>query len=325
MAAEANNPQIKNNPTLPSFNTDNPSLWLNLIEMAFNAYGVTDDSQRCYLTIAALPYTIQQEISDIIVPNSPISYDDLRTTIIKKTQIPAQKRMRKLLHDTPIGDKTPTQYLRHLRDLAGPDTDRNSPVIRSIFLNGIPNKVTMIVAPKADQPLDDIADIAERVFVHMDNSSMVISSPSLNALSLNPCANVFTPVPNQATTDLATLTATVNSLQLGERSTAASYQSALTNIQQQITALSSDFNTTATSLQRQITNLREETQHSRFTNYRQSREQSRDNTQRGNSRNNSSDRSSNGLCYYHHKYQEQARKCTQPCSWNGPPINNQGN
>ena len=36
MAAEANNPQIKNNPTLPSFNTDNPLLWLNLIEMAFN-------------------------------------------------------------------------------------------------------------------------------------------------------------------------------------------------------------------------------------------------------------------------------------------------
>jgi len=60
-----------------------------------------------------------------------------------------------------MGDRRPTQFLRHLRTLAGPSVPTD--VLRTLWTNRLPPNIQAIIAMHAQVSLDDVAQLADKI------------------------------------------------------------------------------------------------------------------------------------------------------------------
>ncbi|XP_018332529.1 uncharacterized protein LOC108742025 [Agrilus planipennis] len=152
-----------------------------------------------------------------------------------------------------IGDRKPSQFLRHLRSLAGNSTPEN--LLRTICSGRLPQSLQTVIATMKDKQLDEVAEIADYIMEASQTQSIIAAT--------------------------ATPTLQCDSIQQ------------LTN---KVQALQMDLN------------------HIRRHMARNSRTRSRSISSGTSSRKryNSNDRTS-GLCYYHSKFQDKARKCIPAC------------
>jgi hypothetical protein len=65
-----------------------------------------------------------------------------------------------MLHEE-LGDRKPTQFLRHLRSLAGPTVPDD--FLRPVWSGRLPNNIQTIVASQPKLSLDDVAELADRI------------------------------------------------------------------------------------------------------------------------------------------------------------------
>ncbi|XP_063629969.1 uncharacterized protein LOC134801359 [Cydia splendana] len=76
-------------------------------------------------------------------------------------EISQEQKIRQLMLHEELGDRKPTQFLRHLRSLAGPSVPDD--FLRQVWSGRLPNNVQTIVASQPRLPLDDIAELADRI------------------------------------------------------------------------------------------------------------------------------------------------------------------
>ena len=60
-----------------------------------------------------------------------------------------------------VGDRRPTQFLRHLRTLAGPSVPTD--FLRALWTNRLPPNIQTIVATQTQVSLDDVAELADKI------------------------------------------------------------------------------------------------------------------------------------------------------------------
>ncbi|CAI2737500.1 unnamed protein product, partial [Dicrocoelium dendriticum] len=103
---------------LPSFDFSNPRVWFAQVEAIFRFRKITSQSTMFSYVTAHLPSNIASEVIDILDPmplESP--YDKLKAAILKRTTASDETRLQQLLSGVELGDRTPSQLLRHMRSL----------------------------------------------------------------------------------------------------------------------------------------------------------------------------------------------------------------
>jgi hypothetical protein len=60
-----------------------------------------------------------------------------------------------------MGDRRPTQFLRHLRTLAGSSVPPD--VLRTLWINRLPPNIQAIIAAQSQDALDDVAQLADKI------------------------------------------------------------------------------------------------------------------------------------------------------------------
>ena len=304
---------------LPPFNAENTHHYLRMVDQAFKIYSISEDQDKAFLLITSLPFHLQTELSHTLETQSENKFELIKNALIEKTTIPERERMHKLLHEAVMGDRKPSAFLRHLRELAGNDSPDGG-LIRSIFLERLPNRIVVIIAPKSDQDLDSIAEFADRIYAHMDNSTSFSDRSYINNISAT--NDAFSPnvnSPNDFSATINLLTDKVNRLSM-DRNVKQENQSvaeAINRLNTQITALNTNFTSALSNLSSQISNL----QSSLNTNERHSRSTSRNNY----NRNTIPENQNNGICYYHRRFKHDAKYCTKPCSWKDSQPSTSGN
>ncbi|KAG8233642.1 hypothetical protein J437_LFUL013602 [Ladona fulva] len=104
---------------VPPFNPANPQLWFAQLEGHFRLTKIDDDNDRFDLVSANLDPRFAQEVEDIIInPPESRKYTRLREELSRRLCVSDHQRIKQLLSNEDIGDRKPTQYLRHLRVLA---------------------------------------------------------------------------------------------------------------------------------------------------------------------------------------------------------------
>lgn len=81
---------------------------------------------------------------------------------VKRLSVSRQKRVKQLLSQEELGDRKPSQFLRHLRNLAGPNIPDE--FLLSIWTSRLPNNVQFIIASKPNDSLEELSDLADRVY-----------------------------------------------------------------------------------------------------------------------------------------------------------------
>lgn len=174
---------------VPPFWAHKPSLWFINLEAQFTLANITADGTRYAHLISCLDSKYAAEVEDVITnPPATGKYDKLKGEIIRRLSSSQEQRVRQLLSQEEVGDRKPSQFLRHLRSLAG--TELNDEFLRSLWANRLPPYIQAIIATQNKLALDEVAQLADKVSEVMpphtqNNVAATTSTPSATSSSTN--------------------------------------------------------------------------------------------------------------------------------------------
>lgn len=161
---------------IPPFWPEKPGIWFAQIEGQFALSRITDDSTKFYYVISQLNYQYAAEVEDVITnPPKANRYEKLKSELIKRLSVSRENKVKQLLMHEELGDRKPSQFLRHLQNLAGPQIPED--FLRTIWASRLPGSMQAIIASQATQQLDTLADLADRIH------NIVPPSPQVAAAS----------------------------------------------------------------------------------------------------------------------------------------------
>lgn len=158
LAQEVNRVGIR----VPKFWPEKPLLWFNQLEAQFLLNGITVDATKFYYIMSQLEPKYAVEVEDILEnPPATNKYETLKRELIVRLSASQSQQIRQLLEQAEIGDRTPSQFLRHMRSLAG--TTVNEDFLRTLWASRLPNMTRAIVTAQTDIGLNKLAEIADQI------------------------------------------------------------------------------------------------------------------------------------------------------------------
>jgi cleavage and polyadenylation specificity factor subunit 1 len=133
---------------LPPLWPNRPAAWFTQAEAQFHLAGITNEITKFYYVISHMGERYVGEIEDIV--NSPPPrdpYTHLKNELIQRLYPTKEQRARQLFEFEEMGDRCPSQFLRHLRTLA---PDIPSDYLRSLWSSRLPPNVRAILAGLPD-------------------------------------------------------------------------------------------------------------------------------------------------------------------------------
>eukprot|EP00117_Sycon_ciliatum_P035864 scpid16937/ scgid27099/ len=164
---------------LPDFYPSDPALWFARAECLFSHRGITAQRTKFDYVAAALSEQFSMEVRELLIsPPQTEPYTTLKSQLIARTQMSEQKRLRRLLTEEELGDRTPSHLLRRMQQLIG-SSQLDESILRELFLQRLPSNAQLVLAstPKATS-LSELAAIADRVMETTQASVSAIQRPS---------------------------------------------------------------------------------------------------------------------------------------------------
>ncbi|XP_072375738.1 uncharacterized protein [Diabrotica undecimpunctata] len=129
---------------IPPFWTSDPEIWLLQVENQFALANITSNATKFNYIVANLETAYVSEVRDITVsPPATDRYIKLKTELIKRLSA-SQQKIKRLPEHEELGNRRPSQFLRHLQSLA--DTTIPDNIIRSLCLDILPSSTKAILA-----------------------------------------------------------------------------------------------------------------------------------------------------------------------------------
>lgn len=147
---------------LPSFWADKPAIWFAQAEAQFDLCHIRAQKTKFNHVIASLDSKYAGEVSDIILAPPEDCYDKLKSELVARLSSTVEQRTRQILQEEELGDKKPSQFLRHLRLLAG-STNIPDPLLQTIWLQRLPVSVQTILLSQPTLALDQLAQLADKI------------------------------------------------------------------------------------------------------------------------------------------------------------------
>lgn len=144
---------------IPPFWPEKPAIWFAQVEGQFAIMQVTDETAKFYHISANLDRQYAAEVEDILI--GPPDYQRLKDELIKRLSATRENQVKQLLSLEQLGNRKPSQFLRHLQRLAGPNIPAD--FVRTIWSSRLPTSMQPIVASQCTLPLDSLAELADRV------------------------------------------------------------------------------------------------------------------------------------------------------------------
>ncbi|CAH8674423.1 unnamed protein product [Schistosoma haematobium] len=149
---------------VPPFSRLNPRIWFAQVEVQFQRRNIRSQASKYSFVLGLLPTEVASEVSDLIdnIP-APNPFDQLKQAIIQRTSLSDENRLQQLLHECELGDKSPSQLLRHMRQLAGPYKFDDA-FLKEIWLQRLPTVVRQILcASSQPSDLESLASMADKI------------------------------------------------------------------------------------------------------------------------------------------------------------------
>ncbi|XP_025266334.1 uncharacterized protein LOC112638559 [Camponotus floridanus] len=145
---------------IPPFWPEDPELWFAQLEGQFTLGVITDYDVRYGNPLSKLEPRQTREIKDVIT-NLPSSnkYSAIKRALIQQLTDSQEQRIKQLLEREELGDRKPSQFLRHLSTLAG--TTVSDDLLRTLWLGHLPPQTQAILTTRKGDKLQDVAEQAD--------------------------------------------------------------------------------------------------------------------------------------------------------------------
>ncbi|XP_025267510.1 uncharacterized protein LOC112639004 [Camponotus floridanus] len=146
----------------PPFWPEEPELWFAQLEGQFALGGITQDATKYLYVIAHIETKYAREVRDIItqLPEAG-KYKAIKKALIQRLTITHEQRTRQLLEHEELGDRKPSQFLRHLRTLAGSNVPEQ--LLRTLWIGRLPSQMQVILTTRTEDRLEEVAEQADRI------------------------------------------------------------------------------------------------------------------------------------------------------------------
>lgn len=169
---------------IPAFWPEEPAVWFAQIEGQFALSRITTDETKFYYVISQLDHQYAKEVKDIITnPPETDKYIKLKSELIRRLSASQEKKVKQLLVHEELGDRKPSQFLRHLSDLAGPAVPAE--FLKTVWSSRLPHNIQTVVALQMDLPLEKLGELADKVHEIAPTSLQVASTASTSKGSSN--------------------------------------------------------------------------------------------------------------------------------------------
>lgn len=162
---------------VPQFSPEDPELWFALLESQFENFGITEDSVKFNSVATNLDITYAKAVKDVIVnPPNRNRYEKIKSELLRRLSASHETKVKQLLTQEKLGDRKPSQFLRHLQDLAGSSAAED--IVKQIWSNQLPISIQTVLASQPSQTLEQLADLADRIHD--------LTSPSQHVTAVSP-------------------------------------------------------------------------------------------------------------------------------------------
>ncbi|KAH9638204.1 hypothetical protein HF086_005197 [Spodoptera exigua] len=193
-------------PKLPPFWVDRPNHWFRRVEAQFNLAGIKSEQTKFDYIIANLDSRLIAEVEDIVSnPPDQGQYEKLKTELTRRLSMSECQRVRQLISEEELNGRKPSQFLRHLRSLAGDDL-KDDGIIKELWMRRLPQFLQAILTAQSDLCLDKLAHLADSI---LEVSPGTITTNAVFASTSNSPAskNDLTTRVEELTKQVAALTA----------------------------------------------------------------------------------------------------------------------
>lgn len=147
---------------IPPFWPQEPAIWFAQVEGQFAISNITSDATKFYYVVAQLEHQYAAEVKDIIIsPPADNKYEKLKNELIKRLSASREKEVKQLLVHEELGDRKPSQFMRHLQHLAGPNVPED--FLKTIWTSRLPRNIQTVIASQPHSSLEVLADLADRI------------------------------------------------------------------------------------------------------------------------------------------------------------------
>lgn len=147
---------------LPPFWAKKVPLWFTQVEATFSVNRITKDDTKFMYVVSELSPQYLEEVEDVL-SNLPANkkYDTIKAALIKRLSDSDAARMRKLLENEELGDRTPTQFWRHLKKLS--NSSVKDEFLIEMWKTRLPIKTQQVLAAITEKDGNKLAEIADRI------------------------------------------------------------------------------------------------------------------------------------------------------------------
>lgn len=164
----------------PPFWPQDPSIWFKQIEGQFALSNITVDDTKYYYVLSQLDQQYVAEIKDVIMaPPAKNKYEKLKTELIKRLSASRENEVKQLLIHEELGDRKPSQFMRHLQHLAGPDIPQE--FLKTIWTSRLPRHIQTVIAAQPDASLEVLSNVADRVQEIVPSGAQQVASTSASS------------------------------------------------------------------------------------------------------------------------------------------------
>jgi hypothetical protein len=165
---------------VPPFWDIAPEMWFAQLEAQFATAGITTELTKYNIVIGQVDAKLLMSISDIVRrPPTNNQYSTLRRIILERHTDSEQTRIKKLTSAFDAGDLKPTELLRQMQTLAGDLYEEK--LVKILWMQKLPQHVQTIVTTRADEPVDKLAILADRISEVMQPEMAAIRASSSHA------------------------------------------------------------------------------------------------------------------------------------------------
>lgn len=147
---------------LPPFWAKKVPLWFTQVEATFAVNRITKDDIKFMHVISELSPQYLEEVEDILsdLPENK-KYETIKEALIKRLSDSDSAKVRKLLENEELGDRTPTQFWRHLKKLS--NSSVTDDFLVEMWKTRLPIKTQQVLAAITEKDGNKLAEIADRI------------------------------------------------------------------------------------------------------------------------------------------------------------------
>ncbi|XP_064479239.1 uncharacterized protein LOC135392459 [Ornithodoros turicata] len=173
---------------LPPFWSHNPTVWFLQVECQFALSGITSQLAKFRHVVSVLPQEVAAQLIDVLTaPPAANPYDALKAALLERTTASERKRFQELLSAEDLGDRRPTELLRHMQNLLGERAVTfDASFLKQLFLQRLPPTVQMILTSASTLSLPELALLADKVMEVAPHSISAIPPAAITNPPIRP-------------------------------------------------------------------------------------------------------------------------------------------